>query len=454
MKKTLLASLSGCLATAGLALAQPASIVTMPLQPGPMLVQADPPKDAPKDGPKDAPATVAPTTAPTIIYSDSGSYAPSQTRFWASADYLLWWFKRDDNGQPLITQGDPADGIFAGALGQPGTTILASQSSFDQGVSQGLRLEAGVMLNDRLGIAVSGFFLEKQTNYLSFASDAAGTTILAVPFFDLNTIGPAPFTHQISGGGIVEGAAALSYSTELWGLESNAVIDVGATESRNVKLLVGFRYVDLIDNYTYQDRTSLTPAGAGQGLALNFLGIGTVPAGNSVGAIDNFRTRNQFYGGQVGLQGEWERGRFVLGATGKLALGVTHQALEVQGSSFQVVNATGAIAAVAPGGVLAVPTNIGIQSDNHFAVVPEINLKVGYRLTDALTASVGYNFMYWSSVVRPFKNVPTSSNTFLIPTDGAFGDVGGGNGGPGPAALFERSSFWAQGINFGLEYKY
>ena len=446
MKKMLLASLSGCLATAGLALAQPASIVTMPLQPGPMLVQAEPAKEAPKD----PPAATAPTNAPTIVYSDYASDGTSQTRFWASAEYLLWWLKRDDNGQALITTGDPADGIFAGALGQPGTGILASQSSFDQGVSQGLRLEAGFMLNDRFGIAVSGFFLEKQTNYLSFASDPAGTIILGVPFFDLNTIGPAPFAHQISGGGIVEGAAALTYSSELWGLESNAVIDVGSTESRNVKLLVGFRYADLIDNYTYQDRSSLTAAGIAQQQALFFNGVANVPVGNSVGAIDNFRTRNQFYGGQVGLQGEWERGRFILGATGKLALGVTHQALEVQGSSFQVVNATGAIAAVAPGGVLALPTNIGIQSDNHFAVVPEITVKVGYRLTDALTASVGYNFMYWSSVVRPFKNVPTSSNTFLIPTDGTFG-IGGG---PGPASIFERSSFWAQGINFGLEYKY
>jgi hypothetical protein len=448
MKKILLASLSGCLATAGLALAQPPAIVNMPLQPGPMLVQAEPAKEAPKG----APAAAAPTTAPTIIHSDcANDCCPKQTRFWASAEYLLWWLKRDDNGQPLITTGDPALAVLApGALGEPGTAILANQSSFDQGVSQGLRLEAGFMLNDRFGVALSGFFLEKQTNYLSFASDPAGNTTLAVPFFDLNTIGPAPFAHQISGDGIVAGDASLSYSTELWGLETNAVIALGSAESRNLKLLVGLRYADLIDNFTYQDRSGITAAGDAQGFALFFNGVADVPAGNSVGALDNFRTRNQFYGGQVGLQGEWERGRFILGATGKLALGVTHQALEVQGVSFQTVNATGAVVASAPGGILAVPSNIGIQSDNHFTVVPELTVKVGYRITDALTATVAYNFMYWSSVVRPFDNVPTSSNTFFIPTDASFG-VGGG---AGPAPIFERSSFWAQGVNFGLEFKY
>jgi hypothetical protein len=46
----------------------------------------------------------------------------------------------------------------------------------------------------------------------------------------------------------------------------------------------------------------------------------------------------------------------------------------------------------AAGGVLALTSNIGRHYRSVFSVVPEADVTVGWRVTDWLTASVGYTF--------------------------------------------------------------
>ena len=67
-------------------------------------------------------------------------------------------------------------------------------------------------------------------------------------------------------------------------------------------------------------------------LALFFLG-GSFPAPSSIATTDAFRTRNQFYGGQVGVRGEYCLGSLVVSATSKIALGNMHEVVEVRGTS-------------------------------------------------------------------------------------------------------------------------
>ena len=55
--------------------------------------------------------------------------------------------------------------------------------------------------------------------------------------------------------------------------------------------------------------------------------------------------------------------------------------------------------------MFAQPTNIGHYSRNVFAVVPEVGLSVGFEVTAWLRLSLGYNFLYWSDVVRPGEQI-------------------------------------------------
>jgi len=70
---------------------------------------------------------------------------------------------------------------------------------------------------------------------------------------------------------------------------------------------------------------------------------------------------------------------------------------------------------VQQGGLLALPSNIGTQTRNRFAVIPELGVKVGYQLTDHIRVYAGYNFLYASSVVRPGNQIDPVINRAQLP---------------------------------------
>jgi len=106
---------------------------------------------------------------------------------------------------------------------------------------------------------------------------------------------------------------------------------------------------------------------------------------------------------------------------------------------------------VTPVGFLASGSNSGHFTRDVFAVVPEVGINLGWQITTQLRASVGYTFLYWSSVVRPGDQVDVGLSGTQLPTDTRFNP---GAGPARPAVLLRGKDFWAQGINFGLEFRY
>jgi hypothetical protein len=90
-------------------------------------------------------------------------------------------------------------------------------------------------------------------------------------------------------------------------------------------------------------------------------------------------------------------------------------------------------------------TNIGHFARDRFSVLPEAGVNVGYQFTERLRGFVGYDFMYLSRVARPGDQI-TPINSSQIPPNPP---------GPGPVRVnIKDSDFWAQGVNFGLEFRY
>ena len=163
---------------------------------------------------------------------------------------------------------------------------------------------------------------------------------------------------------------------------------------------------------------------------------------------DHFGTRNQFYGGQVGAKLNLEAGGFSLDVTAKLAAGVTHQTVDIQGSSTQT--GPGGVNGTFPGGFFTQPSNIGHYTANQFGIVPAVELKLRYFILPSFNVFAGYDFMYMNSVVRPGSQVDRNINL----TQSAVLGGGGLNGPAFPTQQFNRTDFWAQGATFGLEFRY
>ena len=55
-------------------------------------------------------------------------------------------------------------------------------------------------------------------------------------------------------------------------------------------------------------------------------------------------------------------------------------------------------------------TNSGSFTRNEFSVVPEIGINLGYNVTQNLRLFAGYNFLYWTNVLRVADQVDTTLN--------------------------------------------
>lgn len=260
-----------------------------------------------------------------------------------------------------------------------------------EGAQSGGRFTLGGWLtpNKAIGLEGSYFFLGNHSFPIAYGQE------------DSSPAGSPPGTYS-------------SYqSSSLQGAEVNLLSNFYHSSRFNLDILGGFRYLRLNESlWVEQD--------------FNSADYSEEDTWN-----DEFHTCNQFYGGQIGARASYTYDRFFVDLCGKVALGVTHQEVSMNGNLTQAFYTDGTdnwgnpvqyvqVGQTLNHGLLAQPA---VYSRNRFTVVPELGINVGYQFTNYIRASLGYSFMYWSSVARPGDQV--------------FGVPG-------------ASSFWAQGLNCSL----
>jgi hypothetical protein len=410
-----------------------------------------------------APAPAAPPQAapsmPVIVAPTADVFAPSsgtngRNRFWASGEYLLWWIKSNPVPVPLATTGSVTDPI-PGAIGQPHTQVLLGDADVNGGQRSGGRITVGAWLdrNQTFGIEGTFLFLANQavTRQVS-TSGAPGSLDLFVPFLQVFPA-PAESTGPLGGpprlgpnagvvfGDPLRGQFALSIASQIQGLEVNPFVNLYSAANFRLQGLVGFRFLSIHESLTFLTEGIDNGGPAGH-------------QGDFLNTIDTIDTKNHFYGAQAGIRGGYTFGRLDVVATSKVALGNMWQEADIGGltaTTHAVVPGFGVLG-VFPGGAFAQPTNSGVHRENRFAIVPEGDLTVGYRIASWLRATVGYSFLYASNVARPGPQIDRGINLTQIPIQQAFGVLP--TAPARPEFFFHESDFWAQGISFGLEFRY
>jgi hypothetical protein len=80
-----------------------------------------------------------------------------------------------------------------------------------------------------------------------------------------------------------------------------------------------------------------------------------------------------------------------------------------------------------------------------------VGINVGYQLTEHLRAFVGYSFLYWTHVARPGDQIDRAVNPTQLPLSTTAPQL---TGPARPAPVLRDTDFWAQGISFGVEFRY
>lgn len=351
---------------------------------------------------------------------------PTNPMIWGGVEALVWWTKAQPLPVPLITTGPAAAGAAAGNIGVPGTVSL--NAPLDLGATGGVRFFGGVWFdgNHTFGMDGSVFLLGHQSTGFG-ASDRTGTGGIVI---NEPVIG-APFITQASAPGIDTGGISVNANSRFVGADVDFLYNLYRAGGWTVNLVAGYRYLELDESIDIYANSLMFMATTYTDNAGNTV---TVPAGSTYAVGDRFATRNYFNGGQLGASVQYALDRWYFGGAFKMAFGDTHEIVNVEGST--TIYPTNAAPVSLVGGNYAT-LQIGRYSQDRFAVAPDLELNVGYQVTPWLRATVGYQFLYLSSVLRPGNQI---DNTY--------------NGVTHPTVPMVTSGYWAQGLNLGLQFSY
>ena len=402
----------------------------------------------------------------------------SCVQHWVRADYLLWW-TRGSNVPPLVTTSTNQDD---GVLGRPTTEILFGGSRETSDARSAPRITMGYWFDccQTQGIQFDYFNLGQASNNYDNYSD--GTTLLARPFYS-TTVYNDPIWGYIPKGqwrelvakqNVVEGGIRVNSDDYFQSLGILGRLNICCRQTCGDDLCC--EPDDCCDDCGGSCQSGYC-GGRNRGSLRYFLHNLLEPAGRTTYRVDfivgyrncrlddkisitenlvvqdlyeyniqdSFRASNEFHGGELGLVTQIHRGRWSLELLAKMALGNNSSIVDISGSTD--ISRLGDDPEHYDAGVFALETNIGRYHNDQFVVIPQFGVEVGYDLTCSLRAYIGYNFLYWANVARAAEQIDTNINASYIPPSDPTGD---------PAPLFSRqdSDFWAQGLNFGLEWQF
>ncbi|WP_417738041.1 BBP7 family outer membrane beta-barrel protein [Rosistilla oblonga] len=353
-----------------------------------------------------------------------------------NAEYLLWSISGFD--VPALVTNSPAGTprSQAGILGEPETRILFGDQTLVDGSRSGGRFSLSRVLepSGMKTVELSYFFLGQTNDTFSASSDGSG--ILARPFFSVEPGATGPNAELVAFPGVLEGNISVTASSEMQGGGIVAYQVIDRSDCRQIRLFAGYNYHELEESLEIRDFKRTLDSSLG-------LAVGT-----TIAEQDQFSTDNQLNSFVLGADLKARHRRVSVGLMMKLGLGNTNTTATLAGRTTTTVPLAGGddINSVNTG-LLVLDTNRGIYEGNEFTMMPQLGIDLGFQINRGWSAHVGYDFIYWSRVLRPGDQVDTNLNLSQLA-------AGGLNGIPAPEMPWKVSDLRIHAIDFGLQLAY
>jgi hypothetical protein len=393
--------------------------------------------------------------------------APLYPRFFLGGEYLAWKLN-NTTVNPIVfnvpegllqtapttisfdQNGDPQSIV---SVSNNSSLLLQSQAQLSQnsivdyGMQSGMRFSAGYYLEQDSGLSVNGNFIlvPKNSYYLSSVTGLNDFPVLLETGFNnslnftipSNIAGQAPTmvtqNYAIVLSRQVDSSIFANASTYIAGGELNVRGRDFLIGDMNFSGLLGFRYFQFKEAFDVSSQyTIFRPNGVtdvqninvngdivSAPIALNF----PTPININSASNDQIKVYNHFIGPQIGINADYHYNRWSVMTGFNLGIGVMHQVAKISSNTTQTVktetstqNAAGQITSTtntsttnSAGGLLFSPVDVGQYSRNQFGLLPEINAKLGFKATERIKLTVGYDFLLLANVLR------APNQTQLIP---------------------------------------
>lgn len=346
---------------------------------------------------------------------------------WGSIDFVYMWRKAQTYPPLVTTNPIGTAAAAAGALDNPNTRILFGGNTLDAYPMPGGRAEFGIWANQCQTVGVGGRFLALGDERHSFNVSSVDNPIIGVPFFELDPfdVGENAFlaAHPNRGPGSV-------------GFNSRATFYAGDAFLRFKFWEDCVHRLDFTAGYTF--------AKIGDGFTLDFANTDAA-TGIRRDLHDDISMINRFDGVSPGALYSVRGNCWSFSLLAKCGLGtMRHSATRIGSTTTTAANGT---VAVTNGGIFTQPSNIGHFEISEFAVMPEAQMKIGYRIFNCLEATLGYNGMYWNRMAQAGEQVDRTLNSTQF-------EGGTLTGAPRPDFGFRLRDYYVQGITIGLQGAY
>jgi hypothetical protein len=318
---------------------------------------------------------------------------------WFGVDYLLW--QLDGNRlPPLVTDGPvTTPRVDVGQLDDPSTVILFGGTGVNDDWRSGYRFSGGYWLDCGHTCAIAADYFNIGGDGTDFVSPQDPGIIVGRPFFntelgenDLQLVsapGELDGTAEVRSSDGFQGAG-VTMNRCLWRCCDPCCGNVGG----EISLLGGYRFYKYDNNLSISEDLTVLPGT-----------MTPLVPGTTFDLRDSFRTRNEFNGGEIGLQGYSVRRWLWLDGMAKVAIGIEQRSVTIDGAT--TIDVPGGGTFTGAGGLLtAENTNIGSYDDSNFVMIPEFRLGVGAKITTWLAVRAGYNLILWNDVVRAGSSLP------------------------------------------------
>lgn len=336
-------------------------------------------------------------------------------------EYLSWYNKGISLPALVTTSPQVTPQATAGVL--PGATVVFGGNDIDDERKTAGRLTVGWWSDEAHTLAVVGKLYGVEGGAVRFGQASAGNPILARPFFNVDPLVNAEDALLIAYPGLANGSINVTAANDILGTDIyfRSLVDHG--HSYRLDVIGGWQYNRIDSDLDISSRHT-------QG-ATTFV------------FNDIFQVENEFNAGTLGLYTEVYHKYLTFSALGKIGIGAMNQQVLVTGTNAVIAGGTVTTA----GGLLTQPTNIGLRERDVLAFSPEVNFKLNCAITDQISMSVGYTFLYWTRVSFAGDQIDRVVNGTQL--------NGGAPVGPGrPLPLFNDTDFWVQSIDLGVNFNY
>ncbi len=348
---------------------------------------------------------------------------------WFGSVELLLMFRKGDTLPPLVTTGPADDPETAGELGQPGTGVRFGGERMLKDMTAGGRFMVGTWLDDQKcrSLTVRGWFAGEEST--RFSAETTSSDVLARPFLDVSDPqAPEQDTLLVSFPDRSSGSLDARLDSEIYGADVAVQQFWTGGYGGTVDLLYGYQYLRLDE-------------GLGISSTTMSLDDDVAPVGSVISIADSFDATNEFHGGQLGVTSRYREGCWSFDSLVKIGFGQLRRQARRRGRTVtRIDDAT----ATTNEGLLVRESNSGTVTDHTFGWVPELDLSLGWHRFPRFDVTVGYHLTVLTDALQSSGMVDSQLAADL--NDPQLTER--------PSPALRHSTFYVQGIHFGLKYVY